>query len=358
MKLFFLSERPAYPLRLGGAARSMHSLLQQLAAKPAFEVAGVSCPAPAAHLAGRARADPDWAKGIDGMALDLGYPMLFADDFHAGFRTVLERFRPDLVLTQLDHALELALEIRSMRFPVLWYLRDGLFKPHELRRAVNRGVGLVCVSRYLQDEIERQTGCEPYMARSIIPFEDYQLDDRDPQVLMMYGPVHAKGFDTFLALARAFPGEAFRVVESWHMGERALEGVRLAARQLPNLTFVRRAEDVRPLLRDSSWLLVPSIVAEGAPRSALEAQFCGVPVLGSCVGGIPEVIAQPDQLVAEYQDSGVWIRRLRELLDASDEYRQRTLTARSFAALPEFSADLNVERFILAAEETITRGSR
>jgi glycosyltransferase involved in cell wall biosynthesis len=355
VKLLFLSQRPAYPLRLGGAARSAHALLQQLAARRDFEVAGVSGRVPAARLAGKGRAIPDWAQGIEGSILDLGYPLLFPVDFERDSHAVVERFGPDLVLTQLDHALELALGMRALHIPVLWYVRDGLFNPDELRLAASRGVGLICVSRYLQDEIERRTGRAPFLARSIISFDEYRLSDRDPRVLMMFGPVRAKGFYTFLDLARAFPGQEFRVVESWQMGARALEEVRQAVRAESNLTFVRRVDDVRPLLRDTRWLLVPSVVPEGAPRSALEAQSCGIPVLGSRIGGIPEVIAQPDLLVDEYQESEAWVRRLGKLLQAAEEYESREQAARLFAASPEFSIDLNVERFILAAEETIRR---
>ena len=61
---------------------------------------------------------------------------------------------------------------------------------------------------------------------------------------------------------------------------------------IPNVNLngvVRREEEIAKYLQMSHLLLLPSLY-ENFPLAALEAQACGVPVIASDVGGIPEVI--------------------------------------------------------------------
>ena len=39
--------------------------------------------------------------------------------------------------------------------------------------------------------------------------------------------------------------------------------------------------------------MFPSVVPEAAPFTPLQAMACGVPVIGSRIGGIPEVVDEP-----------------------------------------------------------------
>jgi glycosyltransferase involved in cell wall biosynthesis len=62
------------------------------------------------------------------------------------------------------------------------------------------------------------------------------------------------------------------------------------------------AETLR-LIRDAALLVLPSRVSEGCPNVLLESLACGVPVVSTNVGGVPEIIRSGvDGLLAPYGD--------------------------------------------------------
>jgi glycosyltransferase involved in cell wall biosynthesis len=56
------------------------------------------------------------------------------------------------------------------------------------------------------------------------------------------------------------------------------------------VTWTGYLDDPNPCYRQMDVLVIPSLVSEGLPMVALEAMRWGVPVIGSRVGGIPEVV--------------------------------------------------------------------
>lgn len=126
-------------------------------------------------------------------------------------------------------------------------------------------------------------------------------------VLGMGRPDARKGFDVFVETARrageSRPGTAWVWVGAT---ERRREGSVLC------LPWV---DDVAPLLRRSSLLLVPSR-AEGLPLVLLEAWACGVAVAASAVGGIPEVLEDGvSGLLLPAGEPGAWASAVGPLLD-------------------------------------------
>jgi glycosyltransferase involved in cell wall biosynthesis len=71
------------------------------------------------------------------------------------------------------------------------------------------------------------------------------------------------------------------------------------ARSLP-VTWLgaKRNDEIAPLLRASDIVCLPSHM-EGVPNAALEAFACGLPVVGTRVGGIPEIITPQTGILAE-----------------------------------------------------------
>lgn len=91
-------------------------------------------------------------------------------------------------------------------------------------------------------------------------------------------------------------------------------------------------EDVLPAYNAMDMLALPSEGSETFGRVLVEAQACGVPVLGARNGGIPEALA--DGLTGELIPPGdvrSWTRAIARLVDNDAERRRLAFVARTFA---------------------------
>jgi glycosyltransferase involved in cell wall biosynthesis len=155
---------------------------------------------------------------------------------------------------------------------------------------------------------------------------------------------------TVLYVGRLSPEKGVELlVEAWReLGEGPLELVvvgdgplreglmrRPAARlrlagQLP-------AEEVRRRMLSARALVLPSVWYEGQPMAVLEALAAGLPVLGSDIGGVPELLAPlgRDWLAAPGEVAS-WVAALRALADPERvevaSAQARALYERSFSA--------------------------
>lgn len=67
-------------------------------------------------------------------------------------------------------------------------------------------------------------------------------------------------------------------------------------RDFPHIEFLgqRTWDELKPILQKSKFMVLPSECSENNPLTVIEAQSLGTPVLGACIGGIPELITSYD----------------------------------------------------------------
>jgi glycosyltransferase involved in cell wall biosynthesis len=123
-----------------------------------------------------------------------------------------------------------------------------------------------------------------------------------------------KGLGTLLEAAAELPRLAFRIVGSGPEEE----GLRRAAadRGLANVAFdgQRTPEELREIYRGALCVVMPSEWPENAPMVIYEAFACGKPVVGTQMGGIPELVRDgEDGVVVPASDAGALAAALRRL---------------------------------------------
>ena len=59
--------------------------------------------------------------------------------------------------------------------------------------------------------------------------------------------------------------------------------------------YVKQGKEVFTMLSKANLFVMPSLV-EGLPRAMIEAMACGLPCVGSRIGGIPELLASEDMV--------------------------------------------------------------
>lgn len=134
-----------------------------------------------------------------------------------------------------------------------------------------------------------------------------------------------------------------------------------AGRDAPGrVTFVGTLEraDVLRLVRDARALVLPSTWYENAPMSALEALGLGVPVIGSRIGGIPEMVREGESGLLVPPEDPAALAAAIDRLDADPELARRLGAGGREIVRREYSLDAQVETMIAMFREVASSESR
>ncbi len=165
----------------------------------------------------------------------------------------------------------------------------------ETTRALRRADLLVANSSFMAERIRAACNRDALVVFPRTPVASAPLAPGD--TVGMAGDGADKGGTIVRALAHAFPEVRFRV----HCRNAALDDAPANVAAAP---WERQPDR---LYADLRLMLMPSQVAEGYGRVALEAQGHGVPVLASDVGGLPENVPGSLWRVTDYRSAEAWI---------------------------------------------------
>lgn len=357
MRVLYASERPPYPYFIGGAARSAHYLMTHLAQDLGASVLAVGSQSFKASAWGAPDA-ADWASlGVTGVersgevtTVQCGYPVRVLPDFPRALRETIDTFGPDVVWTQLDGVDSIARVAQSAGRRVVVFLRDAEDPPELLRTLAAMGCGFISNSRFMADRVRRITG-KP--AGVIYPSleTDFGVQGDPKGCVTMINPHQVKGVETFLEVARRLPDERFLLVESWPLSAQALAELQERLAPLPNVEFSHRVPDVAAIYRRTRLLLAPSVWEEAFGRVAIEAQSCGIPVIASRRGGLPESVGDGGLSIDKYLDPDVWVRAILSLTGDSARYEELAARARKHAEREEFKPQEAARRFLNLCRE-------
>lgn len=153
---------------------------------------------------------------------------------------------------------------------------------------------------------------------------------------------HLKGIDVLLEAWRPLSDHDSAVLLLVGDGpERSTLERWAESRSLRNVRFLGQRSDVRDLLWTADLMVMPSR-QEAMPMAALEAMGCGVPVVGSRAGGIPEIVRDGENgVLVPVEDAAALSTAIEGLL--SDEARCRLLSRGAAQLIEPYGLDRFVE---------------
>jgi len=161
-----------------------------------------------------------------------------------------------------------------------------------------------------------------------------------------------KGIETIISLAKILPDITFKIVGRGP----EMEKLHRAGDKCSNLEFMgfRMGDELKELYENATVVLLPSRVHEVFPLITLEAMSVGKPVIGSRVGGIPEIIEDGINgfLVSPLDLSG-WTETVMRIF-YDDDLQQRLSHGARECIEKRFSLDVHHRKLMMYYEEAIS----
>lgn len=287
--------------------------------------------------------------------------------------------KPDVLLTQLHLAPFVIQTARHLRIPAVLIVpshepvcpapmelvscdRRCRRCPHwqsqkdfmlQQRRAIEEADALCSCSRYMAGIIEEFYGRQSFVWYPPLDRSSQYCADPDPdgrRYITMCTAIRFKGIETFAAIARRLPEYRFLVAGRGNPETYGLH-------DMENLSCWPDTTPAR-FYAATILMLVPSIGPEAFGRTAIEAMANGIPVVASCIGGMPEAVGEAGVLIQNIHHIPSWTEQIRRLL--SDPALYREYQERGFRHCEKFSSDRTIAAFeahLMKLLETPARGS-
>ena len=196
---------------------------------------------------------------------------------------------------------------------------------------------IIVVSNFVQEYVRENFRRESQIIPPPINLNEViYRNDKKPKYITMFNPNLKKGGNIFRDVAHQMPTHNFAVVLGWdilkegittdnEMLKRLCESLRIEYKgqriddvdfsDLPNVKVFPFTYDVSDIYAQSRIICVPSQWQEAYGRVSIEAMANSIPVIGSDVGGLSEIVHTGGVVVKDYQNPKKWIAEIQKLDD-------------------------------------------
>lgn len=238
--------------------------------------------------------------------------------------------------------------IHSLLMTAEMYLRNYWHK------ALRKIDGIVFVSRFAS---EKHLDFMPQLAatKSIVsyntvsPLEEKFISAQRGEYYLFFGRLsYEKGIKTLIEAFTELKGPKLKIVGTGPEEEALKRYVsEQGAEQSIEFVGYRKGDELKELIRDASFVVVPSEWYENNPMTIIEAYTAGVPVIGARIGGIPEIVLEGETGYL------FWSGNVSDLKEAickaesvsAEQYNSMSQAARKFAA-DNFSEETSYNNII------------
>lgn len=311
MRFLFASAHPYLPQLAGGSQTNTHEMARALIAR-GHQVAVLAGLTGAGLLGLRHRLLLKARGRRVSVDCGLGYPVYRSWHAWEGAEETVTAFRPDIAVVQSGAILRVAGALRAASAPLLIYNHNIEFDDHGAAMDAFRDELFIANSTFTAEAYRAEYRVDSTVIVPLFDRSRYQLESDRREVLFINPHPH-KGVDIALHLARACPDIAFRFVMGWPLSPAEDARLRRDTAVLANVNLHAQTSIMAEHYRHARVLLAPSRWAETWGRVATEAQFSGIPVLATDIGGLPEAVGPGGVLIAPEASMDEWTAALRRL---------------------------------------------
>lgn len=343
--------------RQGGAELSTHLLMSYLARH------GQRCTAVCFYGSSHQGKAPAQFQQRDSFIKDGVLIIQDERDMETGIQAAINRVKPDLIITQLTDARKAVTIARARGIKCVLYVRsyaEAFCRSY--RRDCDQDSLATCrtlshrcpaagqvrinseTARWATEIVTNSQfsarlcrrfygkGQDYHVFYPPIDMSQYQPATIEGTYILMAKLDRDKGADIFYKLVEALPGEQFAVTGT------VSNAVKQQLATYQNVTYLGHQEDMAAVYRGARLVIMPHLCLEAFGRVAIEAQACGVPVIGSHRGGIPEAIGKAGLVVRDHQNAEAWIQAVKDLLQ--DPERRQAYREEGLKRAPDFSIEV------------------
>lgn len=350
MRLLFATRREFFPDRVDGAINAVHALLQTLSRRGHVceAIAPVAQYRPIELLKYRAirllsaRKLLSWPDERAGYVANRCWPHEIEELIQQRIRL----FRPDLLLTQLEGASEIAQVGAAAGIPTLIWIHDTNFSAFIKNLEPHSRVATMSCSEFVAETARKQLGLTCAVLYPPVDLDRCKTSTENADSVTFINPTKSKGLAVAIDVARLLPHRGFLFVESYPLSKPSLDQLSSEISKCPNIAFRRWSRDVKSVYRRTRVLLVPSQWPEAFCMVAVEANANGIPVVASRIGGIPATAGPAGILIEPDAPAEDWASAIEKLLSNDLVYAQAASEARRNAEREEFQKDVVVDAFL------------